>query len=304
MDTPEAQLEFQNFVLNSAEQNLVAGNVGRPKSTQGSAFSSPQRGGGISSGAILPEPAVTRPPGGSSAFWTVEFYQQFFDVDTNDVLQRMLESIVPRGTFMEKVGSNADLYGPFWISTTVIFALFVTSSIAGSIYAYIHNAPYTYDMTLLSIAVSTVYIYVTLLPGLLWGMARYFGSPIKFFDLIDLYGYGMTIWIPVSLLCIIPSELVRWILIGTAFGLSTFFMIQNIIPLLAEASNPVAKTAVMVVIAVAHAGLALLFRFEFFSFVANIGGGGGGGADGGGSVTTTTSSSSLTESPTASPAAF
>jgi hypothetical protein len=103
------------------------------------------------------------------------------------------------GTFLDKISPNPDLYGPFWISTTVIFALFVTSSIAGSIYAYLDNKPYSYDMTLLSFAVSTVYFYATVMPGVVWGLGRYFGVPnLRFFELVDLYGYGLAIWIPVS----------------------------------------------------------------------------------------------------------
>ncbi|KAI9342481.1 hypothetical protein DFJ73DRAFT_529672 [Zopfochytrium polystomum] len=283
IDTPEARLEFQNFVLGTAEQNIKLSGSTRPKA---SSTSWSGRGGYTrvdsnaalpASGAVLPEP-VTRPSGSTNAFWTIEFYQQFFDVNTLDVADRMLESVLPRGVFMEKIGNNPDLYGPFWISTTVIFALFVTSTIAGSIYAYIHAIPFTYDMTLLTVAVSSVYLYVTVLPGILWTAGRYFGTPMKFFDLIDLYGYGMTIWIPVSLLCILPSELIRWVLIAAAFAISTFFKIQNILPLMSGTTHPTAKTTVVSIIAVAHLGLALLFRFEFFSFVANISGGEKGGS--------------------------
>lgn len=286
MDTPEAQLEFQNFVLNSAEQNLISGSVNsssssRQKTTAPNYALPPQTAPENISGS--------RPSGG--AFWTIEYYSKYFDVDTSDVLERMLESILPRGQFMDKIGTNPDLYGPFWIATTVIFALFATSSIAGSISAYTDKRDYNYDMTLLSIAVSTVYSYQTALPGVLWGMARYFGCPIGFLELIDLYGYSMAVWIPVSLLCIIPSEALRWVLIGAAFASSTFFIVQNILPLLSLSSNPTAKTAFLAVIAVCHAGLALLFRFEFFRFVHSVSGGGGSGV--GGEITSTSLTSSL-----------
>ncbi|KAJ1568019.1 hypothetical protein HK405_003890 [Cladochytrium tenue] len=275
LDSPYRDLT--DFVLNSAEQNLVNGSL-RPKPTPSANFSTPLSGGATASSGLLPEPATApgAAGGGTSAFWTIEFYQQFFDVDTNDVLQRMLESLLPRGKFMEAVGSNPDLYGPFWISTTVIFALFVTSTIAGSIYAYIHGTAFAYDVTLLTIALTTVYAYVTALPGLLWAISRYLGAPLRFFDLVDLYGYGMTVWIPVSLLCIIPSSLLRWVLIAVAFALSTFFTLQNLVPLVLTSSggapSPTARTAAVAVVVVAHAGLALLFRLEFFTFVADVNG--------------------------------
>ncbi|KAJ3329390.1 hypothetical protein HDU76_007995 [Blyttiomyces sp. JEL0837] len=265
LNTPEAQLEFQNFVLSSAEQNLVSGKVSS-KPTAASSSSAPNFSiPGPGAPSVNPEQAT-----GTSAFWTLEFYAQFFDVDTNDVVQRITDSVIPRGGFLEKIGSNPDLYGPFWISTTVIFSLFITSSMAGSIYAYIRHQNYDYDMTMLSYAVSSVYFYVTVLPGVIWGLARYFGTPIKFLDLIDLYGYGMTVWIPVSLLCIIPSDLLRWLLIAAAFAISVLFILQNVLPIMSNASNPAARTIVIAVIAGAQGLLALAFRFLFFRFITDI----------------------------------
>ncbi|KAJ3410899.1 hypothetical protein HDV05_003030 [Chytridiales sp. JEL 0842] len=276
MDTPEAQLEFQNFVLNSAEQNLISGNVSTtaaPPSSSAPLFATPTNTvptSGIGAVPLMSQPGGATKTPATSAFWTLEFYAQWFDVDTSDVVGRIMAAVIPRGGFLDKISGNPDLYGPFWISTTVIFALFVTSSIAASIYAYLDSKPYIYDMTLLSFAVSTVYIYVTLLPGIVWGLCRYFGAPMSFFELVDLYGYGLSIWIPVSLLCIIPSELSRWILIGIAFGVSTFFMVQNIQPHLTRSSNKAALTVILSVLVTAHAGLALLFRFGFFRFVYDV----------------------------------
>ena len=68
-----------------------------------------------------------------------------------------------------------DLYGPFWTLTTVIFSLFVFSSIAASVTAKLSGKEFDYDFKLLSIAVGVVYSYGLGLPVLLWLALRYIG---------------------------------------------------------------------------------------------------------------------------------
>ena len=50
----------------------------------------------------------------SSSFWTFEYYQSFFDVDTKDVADRILGSMFPdpRSNYLvAKIRPNPDLYG-------------------------------------------------------------------------------------------------------------------------------------------------------------------------------------------------
>lgn len=58
------------------------------------------------------------------SFFTIEYYQQFFDVDTNIVCERILNSVVPRRastTYLrQNIAKNPDLYGPFWIVVTLV----------------------------------------------------------------------------------------------------------------------------------------------------------------------------------------
>jgi hypothetical protein len=88
--------------------------------------------------------------------------------------------------------------GPFWIPTTVIFTCFVTSSLAGSLAAYLSHKAYAYDLGVLSFAVSTIYSYVAGMSLAVWAAAKYFGCQASWLELLAVYGYGMTIWIPVS----------------------------------------------------------------------------------------------------------
>ncbi|ORY51960.1 Yip1-domain-containing protein [Rhizoclosmatium globosum] len=289
LDTAQSQLEFQNFVLNSAEANLVAGQVGGGGgggngSSSGSGRASATTAGTSSMGAnnitqtkvsasefMQPQQPMTNNTS-TNAFWTLQFYAQFFDVDSTDVAQRIIAAVIPRGGFMDSIASNPDLYGPFWIPTTVIFALFVTSFIAGSINAYFSNtsADYVYDMALLSFASTAVYSYVGGTSAALWGIGRYFGCPVKILEVVGLVGYGMSIWVPVSLLCILPSDILRTVLVLVAFVLTSFLFVQNISPFYNNASNPAGRTVALSVILIANAALALAFRFGFFAFVHKV----------------------------------
>ncbi|KAI8911298.1 hypothetical protein DFJ77DRAFT_93257 [Powellomyces hirtus] len=199
-------------------------------------------------------------------FWTVEYYSQYFNVDTADVIQRMLATVIPGRQFSEVLGSNPDLYGPFWIATTVIFSFFVASSVAGSIAALLDpsSTSYVYDMATLSVAVTVIYTFVTVIPLILWAVLKYFKGPANLLELIDAYGYALAIWIPVSLLCIIPLSIVTWVLVMVAFASTVLFKVRTIRPIVSQTNDKFASTLVLSAIVITDGALALLFRFYFF----------------------------------------
>lgn len=76
-------------------------------------------------------PFSTAPSAPSKRFlWTLSFYAQYFDVDTSEVLRRCTSALYPRSPFLDVLDGNPDLYGPFWIATTVVFILFLTGTIS------------------------------------------------------------------------------------------------------------------------------------------------------------------------------
>ncbi|KAH9251424.1 hypothetical protein BASA81_010718 [Batrachochytrium salamandrivorans] len=282
----QAELEFQNFVLSSAEADLIAGKVSKgpmpphqSKQDQRDKFGFSDPPGPNASGAStsghLPQHIQThanqaqqQPTTGSSAFWTFEYWTQFFHVDSVDVGNRILSSVMPVKSIMDLIDQNPDFYGPFWVPTTVIFTLFATSTMAESIAKAWSNQKYEYDMTQLSFAGAVVYTYVLLLPALLWGVAKYFSiTTIRLFDMINVYGYGMSIWVPVSLLCIIQHDLIRWAIVLSAFALSTFFHIKNIKPLATDAR---AITIIFVLVIGSQVAIALIFKTQFYQHTISI----------------------------------
>ncbi|KAF9531069.1 Yip1 domain family protein [Crepidotus variabilis] len=207
---------------------------------------------------------------GGGGFWTVEYYQPYFDVDTKTVLKRCYTTLNPMAapTYLSTHLNPADLYGPFWTLTTLIFALFLSSSLGASIAKYLstQDKPYDYDFQLLSIAMSLVYAYGIALPVVLWLALRYLGvGEWSVVEAISVWGYAQFIWIPVSVLCVIPVPIVRWALVGSAFGLSGWFLAANIYPILATAEAK-ATRLLIILLALIHLGIAITFKVLFFSY--------------------------------------
>ena len=175
-------------------------------------------------GAPAPTPAQP-----SASFYTFDYYARFFNVNTDQVGQRILLSVMPwKTSFLETVAPNPDLYGkptgassgpagravalmppldaatsrspagPFWLATTVVFVLFVVGNMAGSLTAYQSGTDFTPNFAHLSLAATVVYCYVALAPIVLWLALKYLGAPSSLVQLWCLYGYALAVFVPVS----------------------------------------------------------------------------------------------------------
>lgn len=56
----------------------------------------------------------------SASIFSLKYYQKFFDVDANIVLDRIIHmmyvpKIIGSSYLEEKINKNPDFYGPFWI---------------------------------------------------------------------------------------------------------------------------------------------------------------------------------------------
>ena len=154
-------------------------------------------GAGSNATARLFEPDIAmrdqigQSSGSGGRYMSLDTYAGWFDIDTNTVLERCWRTMYPKDDYLTVTLNNApDLYGPFWVPTTLIFALFLSSSLSSSIQAYLAGHTYSYDFTKLSVAVSVVYIYSLAIPFGLWAVMRYWAGvdergPV---DIVSIYG--------------------------------------------------------------------------------------------------------------------
>ncbi|MCJ1365788.1 hypothetical protein MMC16_004913 [Acarospora aff. strigata] len=217
-----------------------------------------------SNAGFLPPPSGNTPTTSKRFLWSLSFYSQFFDVDTNEVLRRCYAAIFPRANFLDILEGNPDLYGPFWIATTVIMILFLT----GTISQYLSRkgeGHFEYDFRLLSGAAGLVYGYTGVIPIALWAVLKWFGSEsANLLECWALYGYANLIWIPVALISWSPITILNWVFVGLGFGISALFLFRNLYPVLSATDVKTSKVLLILVVAL-HAGLAIAIKILFFA---------------------------------------
>ncbi|XP_073449592.1 protein YIPF1 [Aquarana catesbeiana] len=206
-------------------------------------------------------------------FWTFEYYQTFFDVDTYQVLDRIKGSVLPipgRNFVRLYVRSNPDLYGPIWICATLIFTITISGNLSNFL---LHKGEpqyhYVPEFRKVSIAATAIYAYAWLVPLALWGFLSWRHSKVmsmvsySFLEIVCVYGYSLFIYIPTSVLWIIHSEILRWVLMSLAMSLSGAVLMLTFWPAVREDNRKVAIST-LVAIMVLHVLLAVGCGEYFF----------------------------------------
>ncbi|KAM4675459.1 protein YIPF2 [Discoglossus pictus] len=212
----------------------------------------------------------------AAGFWTFQYYQDFFDVDTYQVLDRIRASLLPipgRNFVRHHLRNNPDLYGPFWICATLVF----TVTIIGNLSTYIQksgSSEYKYSPQFHNVSVAgiAIYSYAWLVPLGLWGFLQWrkgvspsVGS-YSFMETVCVYGYSLSVYIPTTVLWLFPYEWLRWTLILVAMSLSGSVLIFAFWPHVRRDNKMVAIIMLASMMAL-HALLAIGFKMYFFGVV-------------------------------------
>ncbi|KAL8761484.1 MAG: hypothetical protein Q9184_002394 [Pyrenodesmia sp. 2 TL-2023] len=220
----------------------------------------------------------TGPLSSKRYLWTLSFYAQFFAVDTTSVLHRCLSALLPfpHTSFLDILDGNPDLYGPFWIATTVVFILFLTGTISQYLASH-HDTAFVYNFRLLSGAAGLVYGYTALVPVGLWVALKWFSrggagrglgeverEAIGVVECWALYGYANVIWIPVALISWSPVSWLNYLFVAVGFAVSALFLTRNLWPVVSVTEAKVSRVLVVGVVGL-HAGLAIAIKFLFFA---------------------------------------
>uniref|UniRef100_A0A1A7WS60 Protein YIPF n=1 Tax=Iconisemion striatum TaxID=60296 RepID=A0A1A7WS60_9TELE len=210
----------------------------------------------------------------SAPFWTFEYYQAFFDVETHHVKERIIGSMLPwpgKNFIRVYLRKNPDLYGPFWICTTLVFAC----AISGNISTFLQNFEnsgykYTSEFQKVTIAATAIFTYAWLVPLGLWGFLLWRNNKIlnlvsySFMEIICVYGYSLSIYIPAVVLLTIQIEWLRWCFIVVALCVSGLVLAMTFLPALRD-DNPRVMIAVIAIILLLNALLAVGCKTYFFS---------------------------------------
>lgn len=80
-----------------------------------------------------------------------------------------------------------------------------------------------------------------------------------------IYGYSLTIFIPMAFVCIVPLGWVRWLAVMLATGMSGLFIVANLKQTIYEAAPARALMLLSTMLAL-HVGVGLALRLYFFRY--------------------------------------
>lgn len=198
----------------------------------------------------------------------------FTDVDIIHLLtitiSRVKSAIIHANTpdhFREQVLTSdgtkeADLYGPVWISMTLMFLFAVT----GNTSKYLKNdaQDVEYDISHLSKAFSILMVYTFCVPSALFIMMQCVNVNVGLVEIIALYGYSLVPYLPVTILCLIPSSWLEVIFLLAASILSLLLIARNLTGPIMKSNSRWGASMCMAVVCV-HFVFFLIFKIVFYS---------------------------------------
>ncbi len=152
--------------------------------------------------------------------------KKYFQIKSNDFFSRIALSIIPfNRKFYPMIENSPDFYGPFWIYTTFIILVSCCGSLARTIQGF---RDYNFYQEFIPIACILIYFIGFGVPIFITLLAKLFGGKTNVAPTICIYGYSYTIFLPITIVCSIPSSLLQWVLLAYAIFSSTSLIITSI----------------------------------------------------------------------------
>ncbi|VDP53627.1 unnamed protein product [Schistosoma mattheei] len=202
----------------------------------------------------------------------------------------------PRINFIQhSLKPRADLYGPFWISTTLMLAAAIGGNISNYLQSRREVSSWHYDFQKVTLTSTIIYVYWWLTPLLLHAVMHIHRknkkpqsndaesdltdllersdtdsssfhnakNASKFFDVLSTYGYSLAVFVPVAILWTIQIDILQWLLFLVGIGISGAFLVFALMPSIRK-EYPKLATPIMIVIIVVHFGFSLALMIAFF----------------------------------------
>ena len=153
------------------------------------------------------------------------FIRPYFKVTYYDIKSRIIESFKPiNNSFFNIANDKPDLYGPFWIYTTLIYVM----AAGGALSYYFTDYKNNYFQSFVPVAGSFLYSFGFGFPLVLWLCFKFFNIKMKYMTLVCLYGYSLTCFIPVLIICAFGFNWIQWLFLTYAISNSTAFLLINL----------------------------------------------------------------------------
>ncbi|CUM46222.1 unnamed protein product [Debaryomyces fabryi] len=232
----------------------------------------------------------------NSHMFQINFYRKFFELDTITFFEKIKRALNPINKSTSVSDDDDDevteLYGFIWITGTLIFLMFVSSTGANILSEWIHSddKKYEYSFELLTLSISLFYGYNILVPLILYVSTTWvlkFPHRLSLTKLISVYGYTNILWFPITAINFLIVVFVNnkshhlvwnfleWLIVlvsGFVTGLSNLTKLSPIIKKnsLDLTQETVVSQAnklyivIMVLLAIAHLAFTILVKISFF----------------------------------------
>merc|ERR1712194_175351 len=191
-------------------------------------------------------------------------------VSTEDVIRRIKAAGIPkpdasRESIME-FRTKPDLWGPFWICTTLVIFLSATGNL-GQVLA--SDTRVETDWELVTLAACMMYGALFGVPFLTWLLHWAAGQKATAEDanmrsVMCAYGYSFVFLVPASVLMLLPSAIFRWIVCAAGCAVSCIFVKNHLWGDLALTDQKM-RYAMMAILFGAHVTIYLCYRLYFFT---------------------------------------
>ncbi|KAJ6242119.1 hypothetical protein M0813_22892 [Anaeramoeba flamelloides] len=201
--------------------------------------------------------------------WSLNYYSQYFEIETRDVLLNILNSINPiKGIALEKI----DFFGPFWIATTLIVLLGSLGNLTSYIKSLEKNkdniGDQQFDFHKITYASAILYCYVFIYPIVFWVFRlKSFLAHTKVKQLICLFGYSLSWLLPLCLFLPFLTESGKWVGILTVSALTGVSLVRTILKQWKQLENENKSKPTLIIsllIFVIHCGLGIAIKIIFF----------------------------------------
>lgn len=199
---------------------------------------------------------------GYCACLSVAYYRPYFDVDTDEVAARLRAALFfCNEPFGATLRGKPDAYGPWWVATTLVFAVAVTSHVRGLLGAEA-GVIYEFDFSAVTFAAATIYGYVALAAATNWAFLNY-GLKVHQRPLACLcvVGYSLVPYLAAAPACALPY--LAWPAVLAACAAQSLFALKAARP--AVEPHPREKVLAFAGATCAlNAGLALLLKVYLY----------------------------------------
>lgn len=197
-----------------------------------------------------PEEVRADPP---AKCYEARYYSDYFSISTEIVLKRLYRASFPvtSDSFFGEL--SPDLWGPFWIPTTIIVLLPLISAPSNSEEGIV---------SLLTTAGGLIYFMLLAVPLAAYFLLNSAGVSITYLHLISIYGYSFGPYIPGILLCLVPAPSWRAVVTIIAGLWSLLSLLRN---MSSEIVGIRGKVSVCVLFTASEALLVVLTNTYFLS---------------------------------------